>query len=112
MKEDTMAQAVTHDHTGTDGYPGSAWGYGASVFAGSMMIVIGFIQFFEGLIALISGNDFLLRTPNYVFQFDASTWGWTHLLLGILVALAGGFVFTGNRLARGVGIFLAGLSAI
>jgi len=70
------------------------------------------LQFFEGLIALIDGNDFLLRTANYVFQYDSSVWGWTHMGIGLLVAVAGAFVFSGSRVARGVGIFLASLSAI
>ena len=57
-------------------------------------------------------RDFLLRTSNYVFHFNASTWGWVHLVLGLLLAVAGAFIFTGNPVACGVGIFVAGLSAI
>src|SRR3954471_21830859 len=107
-----MAEAVTHAHTrGQARDTSSPWAEGASVFAGSTMLVLGTLQFFQGLVAVVNGNDFLLRTQNYVFQFDASTWGWVHMLLGVLVAAAGVFVFTGNPVARGVGIFLAGLSA-
>ena len=105
-----MANAATRDPTRYDA--DSPWAEGATIFAGSAMLVVGSLQFFEGLVALISGDDFLLRTSNYVFHFNASTWGWIHLVLGLLIAVAGAFIFTGNPVARGVGIFVAGLSAI
>jgi hypothetical protein len=109
-----MAQTVTRHQKGepTDHRPSSPWAMGASVFAGCTMVVLGILQFFEGIVALVDGNDFLLRTPNYVFRFDASVWGWTHMGIGLLVALAGAFVFSGSRVARGVGILIASLSAI
>src|SRR6185436_7006462 len=104
-----MAQTATRHRTGNaDGEsPTSAWAMGASVFAGSMMVLVGILQFFEGLIALLDGSDFLLRTSNYVFQLDSTVWGWTHLVIGVLVAAAGAFIFTGSAVARGVGILLA-----
>jgi hypothetical protein len=77
-----------------------------------MMVVVGILQFFEGLIALLDGSDFLLRTGAYMFQFDSTVWGWTHLVIGVLIAVAGGFIFSGSPVARGVGIFLTSLSAI
>jgi hypothetical protein len=90
----------------------NTWGGAASVFAASMMIVVGAFQFFEGLVAVANGDDFLVRTQNYVFQFDATEWGWIHLILGVLVALAGAYIFTGNAAARAVGILLAILSLL
>jgi hypothetical protein len=109
-----MAQAVTRSATGdgTGAYRSSPWARGASVFAACMMCLLGTLQFLEGLVAVVNGDDFLVRTPNYLFRFDASTWGWTHLILGALVATAGALVFSGNRAARGLGIVLAGLSAV
>ena len=56
-------------------YQGSTWASGLSVFAASLMMVLGVFQFFEGLVAVVDGNDFLLNTKNYVVQFDASTAG-------------------------------------
>jgi hypothetical protein len=88
------------------------WAAGASTFAGALMLVAGTFQFFQGLTALINGNDFLIRTQNYIFTFNASTWGWIHLLLGLGVAVAGVFIFRGNVAARAVGIGLAVISAI
>ena len=93
-------------------YQGSSWASGLSVFAASLMMVLGVFQFFEGLVAVVDGNDFLLNTKNYVVQFDASTWGWTHMILGVVVAATGLFILTGNTVARGVGVGIVSLSAL
>ena len=90
----------------------SLWAAGASIFAGTLMLIAGVFQFIEGLTALINGTDFLVKTPNFLFTFNATTWGWIHLILGLVLALAGGFIFTGNLAARSVGIAAAILSAI
>jgi hypothetical protein len=87
----------------------ASWG---SAFAGAMLMIVGLFQFFQGLVAVINGNQFFVTTPNYVFQLNATTWGWIHLIFGIVVAVAGLFIFTGNIVARGVGILLAGLQAV
>jgi hypothetical protein len=92
-----------------DTSPAGSWG---SAFAGVMLLVVGVCQFLQGLVAVINGNDFYLTTPRYIFQFNVSTWGWIHLILGAVVAVAGYFIFTGNVVARGLGIFLAGAQAI
>ena len=90
----------------------SPWALGASVFAGIVMATIGILQFFEGLVGIIDGNKFLVKTPNYVFELNVTAWGWIHLILGALLALTGCFILTGNIVARTVGALLAGLSAI
>lgn len=106
-----MSKSSTRS-TRPTGSTGSMWAAGASTFAGALMLVAGTFQFFQGLTALINGNDFLIRTQNYVFTFNATTWGWIHLLLGLGIAVAGAFIFRGNAAARGVGIGLAIISAI
>ena len=91
---------------------GSPWAVGASTFAACIMLMAGVFQAIQGIAALVNGTDFLIRTENYVFTFNASVWGWIHLILGILIAAAGGFILTGNVAARAAGIALAVLSAI
>ena len=88
------------------------WAAGASTFAATIMLVVGVFQFIEGLIAVVNGNDFLVKTPNYLFTFNATAWGWFHMIIGLCAAVAGGFIFTGNVLARSVGVALAVLSAL
>lgn len=105
---------MSHDATrsSSPGYAGSPWAAGASIFAATMMVVAGGFQFFEGLVAVVNGNDFLLRTPNYVLRLSPEAWGWTHMVIGLAVAVTGGFIFTGNVVARSVGIALVSLSAL
>jgi hypothetical protein len=65
----------------------------------------------QGLIAIFE-NEFYVATRNYTFQFDATTWGWIHLVVGLLVAFAGWRLLSGRTWARIVAITLAVLSAI
>ena len=89
----------------------SGWAVGFILFAAIMMIMVGVFQAFQGLVAIFE-NEFYVATRNYLFQFDATTWGWTHLLLGLVMAFAGWGLFSGRTWARTVAIFLAVLSAI
>jgi hypothetical protein len=45
-------------------------------------------------------------------KFDATTWGWIHLLLGLLVFFAGFAVLSGKVWGRTIGTILAVLSAL
>ena len=89
----------------------SGWAAGAILFAGLMMIVVGIWEALEGLIAIFE-NEFYVATRRYLFQFDVTTWGWIHVVLGLVVAYAGYGLLTGRTWARVVVITLAGLSAI
>ena len=89
----------------------SGWAVGFILFAAIMMIMVGVFQAIQGLIGIFE-NEFYVPTRDYIFQFDATTWGWTHLILGLIVAFAGWGLFSGRTWARTVAIFLAVLSAI
>ena len=89
----------------------SGWAVGFILFAAIMMIMVGVFQALQGLIAIFE-NEFYVATRNYLFQFDATTWGWIHLLLGLLVAFAGWGLLSSRTWARTVAIVLAVLSAI
>jgi hypothetical protein len=80
-------------------------------FASAMMIMIGIFHAIAGLIAIFD-DEFYVATRNYIFQFDATEWGWIHLIFGILIAIAGGYLLTGSVVARTVGVLMALLSAI
>ena len=86
-------------------------GAGGAYFAGVLMIVIGIFGALEGLAAIIK-DSFFVASPNYWINVDVSGYGWIHLLLGILIGLAGFGVLAGQTWARVIGIVLAALSAI
>ncbi|WP_405904053.1 hypothetical protein [Streptomyces sp. NBC_00656] len=84
---------------------------GWTAFAAILMIFGGAMAIFQG-IAAIAKDDVFVTTSNYVFRFNLTGWGWIHLILGIVIVLAGCALFTGAAWARAVGIVLAGLGAL
>jgi hypothetical protein len=89
----------------------SGWAVGFTVFAGVMMIMMGILHALWGLAAIIE-DEFFVATRNYLYNVDVTGWGWVHLIAGVIVILAGFWVFTGSVWARTVGVILAVLSAI
>ncbi len=89
-------------------------------FAAFMMILIGSFHAIAGLAGIIE-DEFYGVAPAvgtettgdvYFLQFDATTWGWVHLIFGIIVLLAGFGLFSGAVWARTVGVIVAVISAI
>ena len=68
-------------------------------FAGLTMVVIGSIDFFEGLIAVIRGS-YYVATPNQIILFDTTKWGWITMILGVVLALVGLGLVSGAGWAR------------
>jgi hypothetical protein len=88
----------------------SGWAVGFTVFAAVMMLMAGVWQAISGLIAIFE-NEFYATTRNYIFQLDATSWGWIHLVVGLIVAFAGWGLLSGQTWARVVGITVAAISA-
>jgi hypothetical protein len=82
------------------------------LFAGIMMVMLGTFQAIEGLVALFKDSYFVVPRSGLVVSVDYTTWGWVHLLLGIVVALAGLGVIAGQMWARVIGILVALVSAV
>jgi hypothetical protein len=76
-----------------------------------MMIVSGVFNVVEGLVALFR-NEVYVATLQYVFAFDLTTWGWIHVILGLVVLVAGYGVISGRIWGRVVGIAIALLSMV
>jgi hypothetical protein len=81
------------------------------IFAATMMALLGVFQAIVGLVAIID-DEYFIVTRNYTFDIDTTALGSIHLLLGILVAAAGFFLFAGRRWAAIFAIVLTSLSAI
>ncbi|MGW4233040.1 DUF7144 family membrane protein [Streptomyces sp. NPDC004980] len=106
MAGNVSGSRADHD---TVGSRSSASGW--TVFAAVLMIFGGAMAILEG-IAAIAKDDVFVATRNYVFQFNLTGWGWIHLILGIVILLAGCALFTGALWARAVGVLLAGLGVV
>ena len=89
----------------------SSGAVGWTTFTGVMLILIGFFHALAGLSGLLK-DQFYAVTPNYVLKFDVTTWGWIHLVGGIVILIAGFSLFKGAVWARTIGVFIAGISAL
>ena len=84
---------------------------GLTVFAGTLMIMVGVFHAIQGLVALFN-DEFYVVGQEWTFKFDVTQWGWIHLIGGIIVALAGFALFTGAVWARVVGVAVVAVSAV
>jgi hypothetical protein len=89
----------------------SGWVVGGIAFAATMLVMVGVFQAIAGIVA-IANDDFYVVARNYTFDIDVSAWGWIHLILGVLVALSGFYLFARRAWAAIVALTLAMLSAI
>jgi hypothetical protein len=81
------------------------------VFAAVMMLIIGSIDFFEGLIAVIR-KQYYVVTPNQIVVFNVTTWGWLTLLWGIVLVLAGLALWSGSSWARWFSIVVVSINLL
>jgi hypothetical protein len=91
--------------------PLSGWAESGITFAATMMLLIGFFEAIAGLSAIFD-DQFYVVTANYAFDLDVTAWGWVHLLLGILLLVAGWGLFSRSTWAGALAIVLAVLSAV
>ena len=78
-------------------------------FAALLVLIMGGIDFFEGLIAAIR-KQYYVVTPSQVIIFDVKTWGWITLILGIIIILVGLALANGASWARWTAIVLIGFN--
>lgn len=96
---------MTDNTTTKSGWAG--WG----TFAAIVLIVGGAIDAFHGLQALIGPNTAYFIGKTGIFSVDVNGWGWWHLILGLLVLLAGIALLSGAKWARITAIVLVAINA-
>jgi len=74
-------------------------------FAGLMLLILGAIDFFEGLIAVIRGEYYAFTSQGLII-FDTTTWGWLAMIMGVILFLVGLGLTGGAGWARWVAIVL------
>ena len=84
---------------------------GTSAVAAIVLVGIGALQFFQGIAALANDELFVVGI-DYVYRFDLTTWGWIHLILGLLVALVGFALIFGATWSRIAAVVLLALSIV
>lgn len=103
MSNDSRTSTTHLDHQRSEG------AVGVTVLAGTLMIMIGVFHAFQGIVALLN-DTFYVVLPEYVLAFDITTWGWVHLILGLVVAFAGASLFRGATWGRTIAVIMACIS--
>lgn len=103
MANKQAVRAATHSYSG--------FAVGMTVFAAVMAMTAGAFQVFWGLVALFN-DEFYVVGRKWTFEFDITTWGWIHLLLGVVLAVAGFALFSGALWARIVVIAAAAVTCL
>ena len=78
-------------------------------FAGILMVILGGLSFFEGLIALLR-DEYWVVTPSGYLLFDLTAWGWIMLVWGIVLAFVGLGLLGGASWARWTSIVLVSIN--
>jgi hypothetical protein len=81
------------------------------IFAGVMMLLIGFLNFFYGLAAVLNDDVVVVGGEGAIIA-DITTWGWVTMILAVVLLFTGIGLLGGAEWARWVGVFLVGLNAI
>jgi hypothetical protein len=89
----------------------SMWAVGITVFAAALLLLAGSAQFFIGLAGLINDEVFV-KLGRYAFRFDATVWGWIHIILGLAFILIGWFVLRAKPWAIWTAIALTILNGL
>jgi hypothetical protein len=89
----------------------SGW-VGWTLFAAVIMLLVGAFHILQGLVALFKDDYYAVSSSGLVVNVSYTTWGWVHLVGGVIVLLAGVGLFSGKMWARVVGVAMASVSAI
>jgi hypothetical protein len=80
----------------------SSWA-GWIAFAGIVLLIIGALDVLQGFTAIIK-DEYVVSTPKGLATFDATGWGWTTLIWGILIFITGLGLLGGSDWARWLAI--------
>ncbi len=79
--------------------------------AAAVLIMIGLFHLLQGIAALVESPIFIVA-DSWMVHLNVATWGWIHLVLGVLVAAAGFFLLTMRPAARLVAVAVLAVSAL
>jgi hypothetical protein len=91
--------------------PASPW-VGWIAFAGILMVILGALHAFQGLVAIFNDEYFIVSKTGLVVELDFTTLGWLYVVVGAIVVVAGLCVLGGQMWARIVGVLLAAVSLL
>ena len=97
---------------GPSHYPRASPWVGWIGFAGVLMVILGAVHAFQGLVGIFKDEYFLVSSNGLALKLDFTAWGWVHLILGVVILVAGLCVMAGQMWARIVGVIVAAVSLL
>lgn len=80
-------------------------------FAGTLLLIVGSIDFFQGLIAVFEDEYFVVTGSGFLV-LDLTGWGWFMMIWGVLLVLAGLGLLSAQSWARWFAIVVVSLNFI
>lgn len=84
---------------------------GTVLFAGSLLLVIGLVNIFQGMIALFSDERLAVTRRSFVIV-NVTGWGWVLMISGLLLMAVGAGLLVAQTWARIVALVLVSLHAV
>jgi hypothetical protein len=84
---------------------------GWAVFAGVLLLMVGFLDFFYGLAAVLNDQVVVVGGHGAIIA-DLTTWGWVNMIIGAILVLTSLGLFTAQEWARWTAVFFVTLNAV
>jgi hypothetical protein len=78
-------------------------------FAGMLLMIIGGLDFFQGLVAVIR-DQYYVGGDNGALVIDVSQWGWIMMIWGVVLLFVGYGLLSAASWARWTAILVVGLN--
>ncbi|MBL1076342.1 hypothetical protein JK358_18240 [Nocardia sp. 2] len=84
---------------------------GTSIGASILLLTVGTLSVLAG-IAAVAEDTMYVAGFEYIYELDITTWGWTHIVLGVVLAISGLGLLTGKTWGRVAAMIVAAVSII
>ena len=81
-------------------------------FAGFMMLIIGAFDIIQGIVALLKREVYVVGDNGLIITNNFNAWGWSLLIWGIILVLAGLSLFAGGGFGRWFSIIVVVINLI
>ncbi|UGT44487.1 hypothetical protein LTV02_14310 [Nocardia yamanashiensis] len=98
-------------HSGPESSVKQGFAAGTSIAAAIILTVIGVLSILQGISA-VAADDLLVVGYDYIYKFNTTTWGWIHIILGVIELIVAFGLFTGSTWGRTAAMVLAAISII